>query len=327
MLDVRRREVLTLLGGAAAVWPLEASAQQPGKLPTIGFLGAEATAWSAYITAFAERLRALGWIEGRTIAIEYRWSEGRPERVAEIAAEFVRLKVDVIVTNGPAVATLKQATSVIPIVFAVALDPVGGGLVASLAQPGGNVTGQSTQQSDLAGKRVELLRDVVPRLRRLAIILNVGYPSAVLEMGEVQAAARALGIEVDTLEIRRAEDIAPAFAALKGQADALYIVVDALVVANLARINILAVGARLPTMFNTRAYVKAGGLMSYGPNLSDLFRRAADMVDKILRGAKPADIPVEQPTKFDLIINLTTAKALGLEIPPSLLSLADEVIE
>jgi putative ABC transport system substrate-binding protein len=327
MFGMKRRQFITLLGGAVAAWPLAARAQQPGKLPTIGFLGAEAAAWSAYITAFAERLRALGWIEGRTIAIEYRWSEGRPERVAEIAAEFVRLKVDVIVTNGPAVATLKQATSVIPIVFAVALDPVGGGLVASLAQPGGNVTGQSTQQSDLAGKRVELLRDVVPRLRRLAIILNVGYPSAVLEMGEVQAAARALGIEVDTLEIRRAEDIAPAFAALKGQADALYIVVDALVVANLARINILAVGARLPTMFNTRAYVKAGGLMSYGPNLSDLFRRAADMVDKILRGAKPADIPVEQPTKFDLIINLTTAKALGLEIPPSLLAIADEVME
>jgi putative tryptophan/tyrosine transport system substrate-binding protein len=324
---IGRRKFLGTLGSAAATWPLAARAQQPGKLPTIGFLGAEATAWSAYITAFAERLRALGWIEGRTIAIEYRWSEGRPKRVAEIAAEFVRLKVDVIVTNGPAVATLKQATSVIPIVFAVALDPVGGGLVASLAQPGGNVTGQSTQQSDLAGKRVELLRDVVPRLRRLAIILNVGYPSAVLEMGEVQAAARALGIEVATLEIRRAEDIAPAFTALKGQVDALYVVVDALVVANLARINILAVGARLPTMFNTRAYVKAGGLMSYGPNLSDLFRRAAEMVDKILRGAKPADIPVEQPTKFDLIINLTTAKALGLEVPPTLLARADEVIE
>ena len=322
-----RRKFLATLGGASAAWPLAARAQQQGKLPTIGFLGAEATAWSAYITAFAERLRALGWIEGRTIAIEYRWSEGRPERVAEIAAEFVRLKVDVIVTNGPAVATLKQATSVIPIVFAVALDPVGGGLVASLAQPGGNVTGQSTQQSDLAGKRVELLRDVVPRLRRLAIILNVDYPSAVLEMGEVQAAARALGIEVATLEIRRAEDIAPAFAALKGQADALYVVVDALVVANLARINILAVGARLPTMFNTRAYVKAGGLMSYGPNLSDLFRRTADMVDKILRGAKPADIPVEQPTKFDLIINLTTAKALGLTVPESFLLRAYEVIE
>ena len=322
-----RRKFLATLGGASAAWPLAARAQQQGKLPTIGFLGAEATAWSAYITAFAERLRALGWIEGRTIAIEYRWSEGRPERVAEIAAEFVRLKVDVIVTNGPAVATLKQATSVIPIVFAVALDPVGGGLVASLAQPGGNVTGQSTQQSDLAGKRVELLRDVVPRLRRLAIILNVDYPSAVLEMGEVQAAARALGIEVATLEIRRAEDIAPAFTALKDQADALYVVVDALAVANLTRINILAAGARLPTMFNTRAYVKAGGLMSYGPNLSDLFRRAADMVDKILRGAKLGDIPVEQPTKFELVINLTTAKALALTIPDSLLLRADELIE
>src|SRR5262245_30372855 len=178
---IERRKFLASLGGAAAAWPLAARAQQQGKLPTIGFLGAEATAWSAYITAFAERLRALGWTEGRTIAIEYRWSEGRPERVAAIAAELVRLKVDVIATNGPAVAGFKQATSVIPIVFAVALDPVGGGLVASLAQPGGNVTGQSTQQSDLAGKRVELLRDVVPRLRRLAIILNVDYPSAVLE--------------------------------------------------------------------------------------------------------------------------------------------------
>ena len=323
---MKRREFMTLLGGAAA-WPLAARAQQQGKLPTIGFLGAEATAWSAYITAFAERLRALGWIEGRTIAIEYRWSEGRPERVAEIAAEFVRLKVDVIVTNGPAVATLKQATSVIPIVFAVALDPVGGGLVASLAQPGGNVTGQSTQQSDLAGKRVELLRDVVPRLRRLAIMLNVGYPSAVLEMGEVQAAARRLGIEVATLKIRRAEDIAPAFAALKDQADALYVVVDALAVANLTRINILAAGARLPTMFNTRAYVKAGGLMSYGPNFLDLFRSTAGLVDKILRGMKPADLPVEQPTKFNLVINLTTAKALGLTLPPTLRVLADELIE
>jgi len=323
---VKRRDFITLLGSAAA-WPLAARAQQPGKLPTIGFLGADATAWSAYTTAFAERLRALGWIEGRTIAVEYRWSEGRPERVAEIAAEFVRLKVDVIVTNGPAVATLKQATSVIPIVFAVALDPVGGGLVESLARPGSNVTGQSTQQSDLAGKRVELLRDVVPRLRRLAIILNVGYPSAVLEVGEVQAAARAFGIEVATLEIRRAEDIAPAFAALKGQADALYVVVDALVVANLTRINILAVGARLPTMFNTRAYVKAGGLLSYGPNLSDLFRRAAELVDKILRGTKPGDIPVEQPTKFELVVNLTTAQALGLTIPDSLLLRADELIE
>ena len=328
---IGRRELLAALGGAAAAWPLATRAQQPGKLPTIGFLGAEATAWSGYVTAFAERLRALGWIEGRTIAIEYRWSEGRPERVAEIAAEFVRLKVNVIVTHGPAVTTLKQATSVIPIVFAVALDPVGGGLVASLARPGGNVTGQSTQQSDLAGKRVELLRDVIPRLRRLAIMLNVGYPSAVLEMGEVQAAARRLGIEVATLKIRRAEDIAPAFAALKAQpdaqADALYVVGNALTVANRTRINTLALGARLPTIFGTRDQAQAGGLISYGPNVPDLFLRAGDYVDKILRGTKPGDIPVQQPTRFDLVINLTTAKALGLTIPESFLTRADEVIE
>ena len=322
-----RRKFLATLGGASAAWPLAARAQQQGKLPTIGFLGAEATAWSAYITAFAERLRALGWIEGRTIAIEYRWSEGRPERVAEIAAEFVRLKVDVIVTNGPAVATLKQATSVIPIVFAVALDPVGGGLVESLARPGGNVTGQSTQQSDLAGKRVELLRDVVPRLRRLAIILNVGYPSAVLEVGEVQAAARALGVDVAPLEIRRAADIASAFEALRLRADALYVVGDALVNANRTRIITFALGARLPAIFYSRDFVQAGALMSYGPNYSDMLRRAADLVDKILRGTKPGDIPVEQPTKFEFVLNLTTAKAIGLTIPESILLRADEVIE
>ena len=206
-------------------------------------------------------------------------------------------------------------------------DPVGTGLVASLARPGGNVTGLSIQQTDLAGKRLELLREVVPGLRRLAILANVGNPAAVLEMGEVQAAARTLGLEVATLEIRRAEDIAPAFEALKGRADALYVCADPLVNTNRIRINTLALGARLPTMHGFREYVEAGGLMSYGPNFPDLFRRAADYVDKILRGAKPADIPVEQPTKFDLVINLTTAKALGLDVPPTLLARADEVIE
>ena len=194
-------------------------------------------------------------------------------------------------------------------------DPVGTGLVASLARPGGNVTGLSIQQTDLAGKRLELLREVVPGLRRLAIMANVGNPAAVLEMGEVQAAARTLGLEVATFEIRRAEDIAPAFEALKGRADALYVCSDPLVITNRIRINTLALGARLPTMYGIREYVEAGGLMSYGPNFPDLFRRAADYVDKILRGAKPADIPVEQPTKFDLVINLTTAKALGLDDP------------
>jgi putative ABC transport system substrate-binding protein len=324
---IGRRKFLATLGGAALARPLAARAQQFGKLPTIGFLGAEATAWSAYITAFAERLRALGWIEGRTVAIEYRWSEGRPERVAEIAAEFVRLKVDVIVTSGTPVPTVKQATAVIPIVFAISIDPVGGGLIASLARPGGNVTGLSVQQADIAGKRLELLREVVPRLRRLAIIVDVGFAQGVLEMGEVKATARTLGLEVTPLEIRRAEDIAPAFEALKAQADAVYVVVNALVSANRTRIITLALGARLPTIFNTRDFVQAGALMSYGPNYPDMFRRAADLVDKILRGAKPADIPVEQPTKFEFVVNLTTAKALGLEIPPTLLTRADEVIE
>ena len=274
-----------------------------------------------------QRLRELGWIEGRTIAIEYRWSEARPARHAEIAAEFVRLKVDVIVTNATAVPTLKQATEVIPIVFALGPDPVGGGLVASLARPGSNVTGLSIQSTDLAAKRLELLREVLPRLRRLAIIVDVGNPQAVLEMGEVQAGARALGIEVAPLEIRRAEDIAPAFEALKAQADALYVVGGSLVNANRTRIITFSLGARLPTIFNNRVYVHAGGLMSYGPNASDQFRRTAELVDKILRGTKPGDIPVEQPTKFELVINLSTAKALGLEISPTLLARADEVIE
>ena len=222
---MRRREFITLLGGAAAAWPLAARAQQPGKLPTIGFLGTSTpSARSRWTAAFVQRLRELGWIEGRTVAIEYRWAEGRSERFAEIAAEFVRLKVDVIVTSGTAaVVAAKQATSVIPIVFAVAGDPVGTGLVASLARPGGNVTGLSIQATDLAGKRLELLREVVPGLRRLAIMANVGNPDAVLEMGEVQTTARTLGLEVVTLEIRRAEDIAPAIEALKGRADALYV--------------------------------------------------------------------------------------------------------
>jgi len=323
---IRRREFITLLGGAAA-WPIAARAQQPPKIPTIGFLGSDAAAWNSWTAAFVQRLRELGWIEGRTIAIEYRWSEGRPERHAEIAAEFVRLNVDVIVTNAIAVSTLKQATEVIPIVFAQGGDPVGGGVVSSLARPGGNVTGLSIQSTDLASKRVELLREVLPRLRRLAIIGNAGFPEAVLEMGEVQAVARALGIEVAPLGIRRAEDIAPAFEGLKPGADALYVSGDALVNTNRTRILTFSLGARLPTIFNDRVFVQAGGLMSYGPNRSDRFRRAAEFVDKILRGTKPGDIPVEQPSRFELVINLTTAKAIGLTVPDSFLLRADEVIE
>ena len=325
---MKRREFITLLGGAAA-WPVAARAQQAGKLPTIGFLVAGTpTSHGQWVAAFVQRLRELGWIEGRTITIEYRWAEGRSERFAEIAAELVRRKVDVIVTSATeAIVAAKQATSVIPIVFAAAGDPVGTGLVASLARPGGNVTGLSIQQTDVAAKRLELLREVVPGLQRLAIWANAGSPSNVVEMAEVAATARTLGLEVATPEIRRAEDIAFVFEALKGRAEALYVCADPLATTNRTRINILAVGARLPTMHGTRDMVEAGGLMSYGPNFPNQFRRAADYVDKILRGAKPADIPVEQPTKFDLVINLTTAKALGLDVPPALLARADEVIE
>jgi putative ABC transport system substrate-binding protein len=326
---MRRRELITLLGGAAIAWPLAARAQPSGKLPTIGFLvsGTPSTqrAWTA---AFVKRLHELGWIEGRTVAIEFRWAEGRDQRYTEIAAEFVRLKVDVIVLSGTVGArAAKQATSVIPIVFATAADPVGTGLVASLARPGGNTTGLSLQFTELAGKRLELLREVLPNLRRLAIMANVGAPGAVLEMAEVQATARTFGLDVAALEIRRSEDVPAAFAALNGRAQALYVCADPLLTNDRIRINTLALGARLPTMYGIRDHVEAGGLMSYGANFPDLFRRAAEFADKILRGAKPGDIPVEQPTRFDLVINLITAKALGLDVPPMLLARADEVIE
>ena len=329
MSGIRRREFVILIGGSAvAAWPVKARAQQPAKLPTIGFLGtAAASAWGPWTAAFVQRLHELGWIEGRTVAIQYRWAEGRTDRFAEIAAEFVRIKVDVIVTGGNAAVAAKPASSAVPIVFAIVDDPVGSGLVTSLARPGGNVTGLSMQSTDLAGKRLALLREVVPGLRRLAIMANVDFPAAAQEMDEIQAAATKLGLDVATFELRRAEDIAPAFEALKGRGEALYVVGDALVITHRVRINTLALTARLPTIFLLREYVEAGGLMSYGPSFPDLFRRAGDYVDKILRGAKPGDIPVEQPTKFDLIINLTTAKALGLSIPESFLVRADEVIE
>jgi putative ABC transport system substrate-binding protein len=324
---MRRRQVIALLGCAAA-WPLAARAQQPGKLPTIGFLGtATASTWGSWTPAFVQRLRDLGWIEGRTVAIEYRWADGREERFAEIAAEFVRLKVDVIMTSGSGVPAAKQATSIIPIVFALSPDPVGSGLVASLARPGGNVTGLSAESADTAGKRLEFLREVVPALRRLAIMGNIGYHAAVLEMGKAESAAHAVSLEVVLSEIRRADDIAPAFELLKGRADGLYVCADPLVNTNHSRINSLALGARLPMIHSVREYMDPGGLISYGPNNPDLFRRAAELIDKILHGAKPSDIPVEQPTKFDLAINMKTATALGLTIPHNLLVLADEVIE
>src|SRR5262249_7396350 len=327
--QMRRREFITLLGGAAAGWPLAAHAQQQGKFRTIGFLGAATpSAASQWVAALVVRLRELGWIDGRTLAIEYRWAEGDNDRLAEIAAEFVRLNVDVIVTWGTAsVLAAKQATSVIPIVFASAGDPVGTGLVASLARPGGDLTRTSKPAPDVAGKRLELLREFVPGLRHLAILANIGSPIGVLQFGEAQAAARTLGLDVTALEIVRAQDITPALETLKGRAEALYVVSEALVFTHRIRIHTLALAARLPTMHDYREYVEAGGLMSYGPNFPASFRRAADFVNKILRGANPADLPVEQPTKFDLVLNVTTARALGLKIPESLLLRADEVIE
>src|SRR5262252_8367649 len=328
MLGIRRRKFISFLGGAAA-WPVVAWAQQARHVPIIGYVAPTNPLIPSRSTgAFLQRLRELGWIEGQTITIESRWAAGRPERLDEIAAEFVRLKVDVIVTtsSNDSIA-MKRATSITPIVFAVSGDPVGAGLVASLARPGGNLTGLSIQQTESAGKRIELLREVVPGLQRLAILANPESPNVVLELPEVQTAARARGLDIAISEIRRAGDVVTAFESLKNRADALYVVTDPLVSTNRDRINTLALGARLPTIYGFRELVESGGLICYGPYFPALYRRTAEFVDKILRGTKPADIPVEQPTKFELVINLTTAKALGLTIPESFLLRADEVIE
>jgi putative ABC transport system substrate-binding protein len=322
---MRRREFIAALGGAAA-WPVAARAQ-PARLPTVGLLvpGTQAS-FGQRIAACTRRLRELGWIEGRTIAIEYRWADA--QNFDEILNEFVRLKVDLIFTAGtPPTIAAKKATSSIPIVFVAAGDPVGTGLVASLARPGGNITGWSNQTRDLAGKRLELLREIAPDLRRLAVLVRTDNVAAASETREVQAAAKTFGIQVVLLEIHTGNDIVPALEALKARADALYVVVDSLLLVHAVRINTVALGASVPTMHGARELVAAGGLMSYGADFVDLWRRSADCIDKILRGAKPGDIPVEQPTKFELIVNLTTAKALGLTIPPTLLARADEVIE
>jgi putative tryptophan/tyrosine transport system substrate-binding protein len=325
---MRRREFITLLGGAAAAWPHAALAQQVGKLPTVGFLvGGTRAIFAPWIAAFTQRLSELGWVEGRSIAIEYRVAEGHNERYAEIADEFVRMKVDVIVASGGAAFIVKQATSVIPIVMPAATDPVGSGMVGSLARPGGNVTGTSVIATDIAGKRLELLREIIPGLRRLGVMGNAGYPAAVIEMRTVRTLAEGLGLHCINLEIRRTDDFDAAIAQAKDRTDALYVTADPLINTNRVRIATLTLGARLPTMHGLRELVDAGGLISYGPSFPDLYRRAAELVDKILRGAKPSDIPVEQPTKFELVVNLTTAKALGLTIPESFLSLADDVIE
>jgi putative tryptophan/tyrosine transport system substrate-binding protein len=325
---LKRREFITLLGGAATTWPLAARAQQTA-MPVVGFLSSLAQSdLGLVVPGFLQGLNGMGFVDGRNIAIEYRWAEGRSERAADVAAEFIRLRVDVIVTHAtPMVVAAKQATSVIPIIFAGVGDPIGTGIVASLARPGGNATGISNQSVDLAGKRLELLREVVPSLHRLAILGNVENPVNVLEIAQVRTAAQTLGIDVVTFEIRQPEDIAPAFETLKSRTDAIDVLPDPLTNTYRIRIITLALGARLPTMYFFRENIETGGLMSYGPNSPHMFRRAADYVDKVLRGAKPADIPVEQPTKFDLVINLTTAKALGLTIPESFLLRADQIIE
>ena len=321
---MRRREFITLLGGAAA-WPLAARAQSERMRRVSVLIGgaADDPADLASLARFKNRLRELNWIEGSTVAFEQHSAESH-DRLAAIAAELVRRKVDVIVARStPATIAAKQETSDIPIVFGAG-DPVASGLVESLARPGGNVTGLSRQQTDTAGKRLELLREVVPRLRRLAILVNPDNPAVVRERDQIEASARALGLDYAAFEFRRVEDIAPTFEALKGKADALYVCRDP-VLPN--EIGELAAAALLPTMHADRQSVDAGGLMSYGPSFPAMDRRTAELVDKILRGAKPADLPVEQPTKFDLVINLKTAKALGLTVPQSLLAIADEVIE
>ena len=326
---MQRRKFISLVGATAATWPLAAHAQQARHVPVIGYVAPSNPLIPSRSTgAFLQRLRELGWIEGQTITIETRWAAGRPERLDEIAAEFIRLKVDLIVTSSTNDSVvMKRVAPQIPTVFAVSGDPVGYGLVESLARPGGNVTGLSLQSPNSSGRRLQLLREIVPGLRRLAILGNPGSSNVLLEMNEVQAAARTFGLDVTISEMRQTSDVNSAFELLKSRTDAVYVVADPLANTNRVLIGRSALSARLPMMCGFREFVDAGCLISYGPNLPDLYRRAAEFADKILRGTKPADIPVEQPTRFDFVLNLTTAKAIGLDIPEALLSRADEVIE
>jgi putative ABC transport system substrate-binding protein len=294
---------------------------------TVGFLGATTRkAWSGFVAAFERRLRDHGWIDGSNIAIDYRWAKGHGGNYTKIAQGFARSGVNVIVTAGTApVVAAKKATSSIPIVFAAAGDPVGTKLVSSLARPGGNVTGQSNGQTALAAKRLDLLRQAVPKLKRLAILGNRGVHNVRLEMDKLQKRARKHKLDVTICDIRKASQFAPAIKKLKGKADALYVCTDPLVTHNAITINTLAASAGLPTMHAFRDYIQAGGLMSYGPDFRDLFARAADQVDKILHGGKPADLPVKQQKKCELVINLNTAHALGLKIPKGLRRRAETI--
>src|SRR3954447_25350797 len=321
---MRRREFIALLGSM-----LVAPAARAQQARRIGLLGSGSDAaqqeWTA---AFVRRMAQLGWTEGGNLKIEYRWAHGRNERFAEIAAELVKLNVDLILTHNTVPSlVVKQATSNIPIVFATAGDPVGSGIVASLARPGGSVTGLSGQAPDTAGKRIELLREMSPGLEQLGVLTETGNPYAALDVREVERAARSFNIQVQTAALEPGEEIDVALNALKGRVHGLYVLPIPVFFAHRVQLNVQSLAARLPTMYVIREYVEAGGLISYGPNWPSMWRRAADLVAKILNGAKPGDIPIEQPTQFDLVINARTAKALGLTVPPTLLGRADEVIE
>ncbi len=308
--------------------PLAAEAQQPAKVHRIGFLRGTSPQ-ASWFEAFRQGLRELGYIEGQNIAIEQRYAHGVLDRLPGLAAELVRLKVDVIVVGGtPDAKAAKAATTTIPIVFTLAGDPVGSGLVASLARPGGNVTGLSNLQSELGGKQLQLLKEAVPRVSRVAVLYNPINPAAAPMLQGAQAAARSLAVQLQVLEVRSPNELASAFSATaRGRAGALLTLADPIFANERVRLLGLAAKNRLPGMFFEREFVDAGGLMSYGPNFSDQFRRAATFVDKILRGTKPADLPVEQPTKFELVVNMKTAKTLGLKIPQTILVQATEVIQ
>ncbi|MBI2154617.1 MAG: ABC transporter substrate-binding protein [Candidatus Rokubacteria bacterium] len=318
---------LTLTLGTLAA-PLGADAQQPAKVRRIGFLLADSPARWPYTEVFRQGLGELGWVEGQNITIEYRWAEGNLERLPDLAAELVRLKVDIIVAlAAPVVQAAKNATRTIPIVM-FAGDAVGAGFVASLARPGGNITGLSIFAPELSGKRLELLKEAIPRLSRVAVLWNPANPVSPHVVKATEVVARSLGVELQILEARGPEDFATAFSTMaRGRAEALFLIEDPMLIAHLARILELAAKNRLPAMYPFSTLVEAGGLMSYGPHIGDTVRRAVTYVDKILRGAKPADLPVEQPTRFELVINQKTAKALGLTIPPSVLIRADKIIE
>jgi putative ABC transport system substrate-binding protein len=312
--------------------PLVIHAQPATKVYQIGRLsaGQPLPESHAYEEAFRQGLRELGYVEGQNLVLEYRYAAGSAERLPALAAELVQRQVDVIVAGGvPAVRAAQHATRTIPVVMAGVTDPVGQGLVTSLARPGGNTTGMSLLNEDLPGKRLEILKETVPRSTRIAVLANPAWPAYASRLHNLTVAARALGLHLHVVEVQRADELAPAFAAMtQAGVDALLVIAEPALMDGLrGQIADLATTSRLPAIYEWRMYVEAGGFMAYGPSLPDVYRRAATYVDKILKGAKPADLPVEQPTKFELVINLTTAKALGITMPPTLLFQADEVIQ